>query len=88
MNNHAENKLDQLLSCLSTTHGDEMDCKSCDEQLDKVIDKVAEGVELSELLPLVAQHFECCKDCREEYEALLSVLIAENSGTLPLIAEE
>ncbi len=62
-------------------HGD-IDCETCSAQFDCLVEKVAAGATLSELLPEVEAHLMCCADCREEYEALLAVIRAENDGLL------
>jgi hypothetical protein len=35
--------------------------------------------DVAHLVPLVAQHLGLCPDCREEYEALLAILAAEEN---------
>lgn len=43
---------------------------------------VAAGVDPRDLLPAVEEHIICCADCREEFEALLAIIRAENQGLI------
>jgi hypothetical protein len=47
-----------------------------------MVENVAAGAKLADLLPAVEAHLRCCADCREEFEALLVIIRAENSGQL------
>ena len=80
----ADIKFRELLKKLQATHDNELDCRTCDEQLEAVTDMVAAGRDLKEMLPLVAAHLECCYDCHEEFDALIAVLRAEINGEIPL----
>ena len=56
---------------------------SCDEVyalLDEFTEAVAPGQDVAKLMPLVQLHLEMCPDCREEFEALLRVVRATQSG--------
>jgi hypothetical protein len=57
-----------------TTRPDEIGCDECFEQLDRYIDMTLAGKDVAEAMPLVADHLRHCRDCREEFEALLEVL--------------
>lgn len=61
---------------------DEMDCESCGCQLECLAEKVAAGASLHDLWPEVEAHLACCRDCREEWQALLCILRAEMHGEL------
>jgi hypothetical protein len=65
-----------LLEKLSRTEEEELDCKEVFQLMDQYAESVARGEEPSELFPLVARHLEICKDCREEFEALMRVIEA------------
>ncbi len=70
----------QLVERILALHESEMDCESCGQQIDCLAELVAVGQDPRLLLPAVQAHLECCRDCREEFEALLCILRAEQSG--------
>ena len=61
---------------IASTHPGEIGCAECFEQMDQFVDLTLEGKNAAEALPLVQDHLERCRDCREEYEALLEALRA------------
>lgn len=61
---------------IATTHPDEIGCTECFEQMDRFVDLTLEGKNAAEALPLVQEHLYRCKNCREEYEALLEAIRA------------
>jgi len=61
---------------IATTHPDEIGCAECFEQMDQFVDLTLEGKNAGEALPLVQDHLKRCRNCREEYEALLEALRA------------
>lgn len=63
-----------------TTRPDEIGCGECFEQLDRFIEMTLAGRNAAEALPLVQDHLERCRDCREEFEALLVALRALAGG--------
>lgn len=69
--------LRNLLEDLSRTREEEIDCDAVFNVLDVYAEAKNRGEDPSELLPLVQQHFEVCPCCREELEALLSILGAD-----------
>jgi hypothetical protein len=42
----------------------------------------ASGADLAVILPELVAHLEKCPDCNEEFEAILAILRAEQSGLL------
>jgi hypothetical protein len=68
-----------LLEDLSRTQEEEIDCDAVFDVLDVYAEAKTRGEDPSEFLPLVQQHFEICPCCREELEALLSILEADLS---------
>jgi hypothetical protein len=78
-----EGELQKLIDCIVTSHRDDcLDCETCAEHLDCLAEKVAEGANLNDLLPDVVNHLCCCRDCFEEFEALVAILRAEGDGQL------
>jgi hypothetical protein len=59
-----------------STRGDEIGCDECFEKVDRYAEMVLEGRDAAAVLPLVRDHLDRCNDCREEFEALLTVLRA------------
>jgi hypothetical protein len=59
-----------------TTRPDEIDCDRCFEELDRFVEVTLAGKNAAEAMPLVQDHLERCRDCREEFEALLTALRA------------
>lgn len=75
-----KDKFDKILQCILTAHEDGIDCETCGAQFECLAEKVAAGGDLHILLPAVEAHLACCPDCREEFEALVSILRAEAEG--------
>jgi hypothetical protein len=66
-----------ILETLTRTHEEEMDCDEVYEVIDQFVDAKVRGEDVSEVMPLVLRHLQLCRDCLEEYEALLRVIAAE-----------
>ena len=79
MDNH---DLQLLVEKIYSLHEAELDCESCDEQLDCIAELAAVGYEPSLLLPAVQKHLDCCSSCRETFRALLCILKGEQAGEL------
>lgn len=69
--------LKRIIRGIVTTSVDEIDCDECFRQLDRFAELYLAGKDPGRALPLVQQHLETCNDCREEFEALLRALEAE-----------
>jgi len=61
---------------LADTTETEIGCDEVYELLDRYAEMADRGEDTASLLPLVHQHLERCRDCREELEALLRILKA------------
>jgi hypothetical protein len=66
--------LKQVVREVITTRTDEIGCQECFEQLDRFVEMSLFGRGAAEAMPLVQDHLDHCRDCREEFEALLSIL--------------
>lgn len=78
-----ENRIQKLITVIFDTHpGHEVDCEMCNREFACLAEQVAAGARIGDLLPHVEAHLQCCKDCREEFEALLAVIRAEQEGRL------
>jgi hypothetical protein len=63
-----------LLSQLKVTREDELPCDDMFKLLDIYAEAKAKGEDPSAYLPTVKHHLEMCRDCLEEYEALMAIL--------------
>ncbi len=77
-------ELKKLIECIFDQHidADLLDCETCGAHFHRLADLVANGAQVQQLLPEVEQHLACCSECTEEFQALLSIIIAENKGIL------
>lgn len=66
--------LAKLAAQLDRTERDEISCDECFELLDEYAEAVHRGEEPAEIMPKVEAHLELCKDCGEEFEALVRAL--------------
>jgi len=78
-----DERLQRLITAIFTVHQDEaIDCETCSEQFDCLVELVMRGAKLGDLLPAVEKHLSCCPDCDEEFQALVSIIRAETGGAL------
>ena len=78
-----DENIQKLVDSIFNNHPDGgIDCDQCCQQFNCLVEMVAAGAEPRDLLPAVEAHMRCCPDCREEYQALLSIITAENQGLL------
>ncbi|MBW6466677.1 MAG: hypothetical protein K0B06_09250 [Brevefilum sp.] len=66
-----------MLNMLAVTEEDEIACDQVFAALGEFAELAQRGGDVAHLMPLVAQHLHLCPDCREEYEALIAILAAE-----------
>lgn len=71
-----EQMLEGMLRGVISTRDDEIGCDECFERLDQFTELVLAGEEIPEAMELVEDHLNRCRDCREEFEALLEALRA------------
>lgn len=76
----APDQLPMMMKMIAGTRLDEIDCDACFEQVGRFAELAMAGRSAAEALPLVQQHLEQCRDCREEFEALLAALQANADG--------
>ncbi len=63
-----------IVQGIASSHGEEIGCDQCWDQIDRFAEIELAGKDASQILPLVEDHLEHCGHCREEYEALLEAL--------------
>jgi hypothetical protein len=66
--------LKRIVRGIVTAHPDEIGCDECFEQLDQFVEMQLAGKDVAQAMPLVQDHLVRCRDCREEFEALLAAL--------------
>ena len=64
----------RLARAIATTRPDEIGCRACFDQLGRFVDLTLAGQGAAAALPLVQDHLDRCRDCRQESEALLLAL--------------
>ncbi len=67
-------QLRRLLGSIARTQEHELDCGEIFAVLDQHADAILAGEDVSAGFALMVQHLDCCPDCLEEYDALMSVL--------------
>ncbi len=69
-------KLKGLVRGIMTARPDEIGCDECFEKLDRFVEMELNGKDAAEAMPLVQDHLTRCRDCHEEFEALMAALRA------------
>ncbi len=64
----------RMVRSILTTRPDEIGCDECLAQMDRFVEMKLDGKDPAEAMPLVQDHLDRCRDCREEFEALLTAL--------------
>ncbi len=67
-------RLKAMVRGVARTQEIEYTCDDAYRLLDEFTEAIAQGKDISKLMPLVQQHLEMCPDCREEFEALLRIV--------------
>ena len=76
-------RVKSLMNCLEQTLDNEADCREFDIQMDYIAEALANGRSTSELLtPEFEAHLLHSNDCKEEFNALIAILKAEEAGKL------
>ncbi len=78
-------ELHRLIACIFDQHIDEdtIDCEQCEQHFCRLAELVQAGADVHVLLPEVEHHLACCPECNEEFQALLTMIAAQNSGPQP-----
>jgi len=69
-------KIKKLVRSIMTTSDDEIGCTECFDHLDNFVELHLQGVDPVQALPLVQAHLNRCKNCHEEFEALITAIKA------------
>ena len=80
---HDGDQLEKLFDFIANAPADEtlikMDCNDCCEQIAQLAEQVANGADLNVILPEMQKFMHYWGDCREEFEALVSVIRQERA---------
>ena len=60
--------------------GDELSCDECFELLDEYVELEVVGVDVDARLPGLRTHLDGCPACKEDYESLRALIVAESPG--------
>ena len=66
----------ELVKAALDTLPDEIGCDECFQEVDRFVELQLAGLDAAQAMPLVQAHLDRCPDCREEYEALLHAIEA------------
>lgn len=66
--------LTKLMHMVEQTQEEEYSCNDVLQLLDEYAEMVSYGEDAADMMPLIKHHLDMCPDCREEAEALLSVI--------------
>jgi hypothetical protein len=69
-------RLRVIVRGIMTARADEIGCAECSEYMARFAEMVRAGARTAAVMPLVQDHLARCRDCREEFEALLVVVRA------------
>ncbi len=59
---------------LQKKHEGEYDCSDVYALVDQYADVQIKDEDAAKLMPLIREHMDTCRDCTEQYEALLAIL--------------
>lgn len=79
----ALNRFKKLIECLDVQYDSVVDCETASQQFECLAEQAALGASIHDILPRIAAHMDQCPDCREEFEALVAIIRAENENQLP-----
>lgn len=63
-----------LMHRLLITHEEELSCDEVFALVDEYAEASQRGEDVASLKPIIRQHLDMCRECEEEYQALLRVL--------------
>ena len=63
-----------LMNRLLITHEEELSCDEVFALVDEYAEATQRGEDVASLKPIIREHLDMCRECEEEYQALLRVL--------------
>lgn len=79
-NNLSEEAIAGFLRVLENVRREEASCAEIYARLEEYVESQVHGEDAARLMPLVREHLDMCEECREEYEALLNVIVSNVNG--------
>jgi adenosine deaminase len=70
----------KTLQAIAVTQPHEINCSECHEEIDSFVEMLRAGKDPAEIKPLVQHHLDICECCREEFEALIKALEAQDAA--------
>ncbi len=64
----------RLIEILEMSEEHESSCEEVFDKLDQYAETELRGEDVSRIMPLIKLHLDMCRDCSEEYRALLRIL--------------
>jgi hypothetical protein len=69
-------RIKRAVRSILTTRPDEIGCEECLARMDRFVEMKLDGKDPAEAMPLVQDHLHRCRDCHQEFEALLRAIQA------------
>jgi hypothetical protein len=76
----SEHKEQQEIERLLGPIGDQLSCDQCFELLDEYVELELAGSNPDAHLPCLRTHLEGCPACKQDYESLRALVVAEGTG--------
>jgi hypothetical protein len=76
-------ELKELMRAISLTEDVEIDCSTCFDSMPAYGDHEVSGGDEAPRTPALRQHLALCRDCFEEYEALVDLVRLDAGDGLP-----
>lgn len=80
-------EIHQLLQRIIDTQPEEISCTECFDLINLYVDQELGGAPVETQLPQFKQHIHQCLICRQEYQLVRELAIAEQTGSVPSIEE-
>lgn len=79
----ARGRFEKWLRNIYETQKEEISCTACFDLISRFVELETSGRDAAAEFPLVKQHLNQCRACREEYETLRDLIRLENQGDAP-----
>ncbi|HET6596648.1 MAG TPA: hypothetical protein VFG81_13570 [Anaerolineales bacterium] len=76
-------QFERWLKNIYETQDEEISCNECFDRISQFVDLEVSSQNARTKMPLVKQHLDQCRACRDEYEALRDLRLLEEQGELP-----
>lgn len=80
-------RMETWLRNIYATQDVEISCTECFEQVSRFVEVEGAGADAAVQFPLVRQHLDQCRACRDEYETLRDLRRLEAAGELPSVEQ-